>query len=175
MIRIGRGALLCCLLAAACGHVSGYSAKLQPDGSYRIDCTNHLTRCLNAIEEVCAQGYEIVQAHEDVRYAGPREFNEASISSVVVARCRTQEPVFGRKGQAASPAPAPSAAPASGGADAAAPAPARGCFPGSTQACIGAGACKGGQQCLPDGAAFGPCDCGGPPSAAPEVTPAAPQ
>ena len=83
MIRIGRGALLCCLLAAACGHVSGYSAKLQPDGSYRIDCTNHLTRCLNAIEEVCAQGYEIVQAHEDVRYAGPREFNEASISSVV--------------------------------------------------------------------------------------------
>ena len=36
-------------------------------------------------------------------------------------------------------------------------------FPGATQTCVGPGACRGGQQCLADGTAFGPCDCGGRP------------
>jgi hypothetical protein len=39
--------------------------------------------------------------------------------------------------------------------------PAGACVPGATQECVGAGACRGGQACLPDGSAFGPCDCGG--------------
>src|SRR5260370_7170510 len=34
------------------------------------------------------------------------------------------------------------------------------CVPGSTQACFGPGACRGGQQCLPDRSGWGPCDCG---------------
>jgi hypothetical protein len=34
------------------------------------------------------------------------------------------------------------------------------CSPGETRACVGAGACKGGQACLPDGKGFGSCDCG---------------
>ncbi|HEV8247985.1 MAG TPA: hypothetical protein VGP93_19555, partial [Polyangiaceae bacterium] len=34
------------------------------------------------------------------------------------------------------------------------------CVPGATQECIGAGACKGGQSCLPDGSGFTDCDCG---------------
>jgi hypothetical protein len=167
--QLGRGARLCgLLLFAACAHVSGYQAKPQPDGSYRVDCRLHLTRCLNALEEVCGQGYEIVQAHEDVRYAGPREFNEPSVTSVVIARCRTQEPVFG--GQ---PATAPATAQASsapGEPASTAPAP-RTCVPGATQACVGPAACKGGQQCLPDGAAFGPCDCGGVPMPPPPNAP----
>jgi hypothetical protein len=40
--------------------------------------------------------------------------------------------------------------------------PPRACIPGATQACVGLGACAGGQACLPDGAGFGPCDCGPP-------------
>jgi len=35
------------------------------------------------------------------------------------------------------------------------------CTKGSTQACIGPGACQGGQSCLPDGSGYGACDCGG--------------
>jgi hypothetical protein len=33
------------------------------------------------------------------------------------------------------------------------------CAPGSTQACVGVGACQGGQACLSDGSGFGPCEC----------------
>lgn len=35
------------------------------------------------------------------------------------------------------------------------------CVPGSTGACIGPGACQGGQSCLESGRGFAPCDCGG--------------
>ena len=171
--QLGRGALLCGFLFAACAHVSGYQAKPQPDGSYRVDCRLHLTRCLTALEEVCRHGYEIVQAHEDVRYAGPQEFNEPNVTSFVIARCRSQEPVFGRQAATAPATAQPPSAPAPGGPADAAPAtaPPRACFPGATQACVGSGACKGGQQCLPDGAAFGPCDCGGVPAPAPPEAP----
>jgi len=47
-----------------------------------------------------------------------------------------------------------------GPADAAA-VPAARCTPGATQACVGAGSCKGGQACLADGSAWDKCDCGG--------------
>jgi hypothetical protein len=40
----------------------------------------------------------------------------------------------------------------------AAPPPA--CVAGQTQECVGPGACKGGQSCLPDGSGFTECDCG---------------
>ena len=43
----------------------------------------------------------------------------------------------------------------------------RACTPGASQACIGPGACQGGQACLADGSAFGPCDCGTRPAAPP--------
>jgi hypothetical protein len=35
-----------------------------------------------------------------------------------------------------------------------------GCTPGSTQACVGPGGCKGGQACVADGSGYSPCDCG---------------
>ncbi len=34
------------------------------------------------------------------------------------------------------------------------------CTPGMSQACVGPGACKGGQACKADGSGYGPCDCG---------------
>jgi hypothetical protein len=34
------------------------------------------------------------------------------------------------------------------------------CVPGTTQQCVGVGACLGGQACLPSGDGWGPCDCG---------------
>ena len=40
------------------------------------------------------------------------------------------------------------------------------CASGDTRACVGVGACAGGQVCRPDGTGFGPCDCG---SKAPSV------
>jgi hypothetical protein len=166
--RLGRGAFLCGLhglLTLACGHTAAIQRQALPDGRYRVDCTLPLVQCLQAIEEVCKQGgYEIVQAHEDRRLAGPRDYHEPTFSSQVIARCR-QEPAMFR----GSPAPT--------GAGDAAPPPAvtRSCFPGTTQACLGAGACKGAQSCLPDGAAFGACDCGAAGPAEPSVDATAPK
>ena len=34
------------------------------------------------------------------------------------------------------------------------------CEPGSTQTCVGPGACEGGQVCKDDGSGYGECDCG---------------
>lgn len=34
------------------------------------------------------------------------------------------------------------------------------CTPGLSQACVGPGACQGGQVCKADGSGYGPCDCG---------------
>lgn len=45
----------------------------------------------------------------------------------------------------------------------AAPAPepsSRVCIPGATQECLGPGACKGAQACLPTGQGYEKCDCG---------------
>jgi len=127
-----------------------------------------LGQCLTAIEEVCSQGYEVVRAHQDVRIAGPRELTEPTVTSEAVARCRLQPAVFG---DSPKPAPPPSAAAApTAGQPAPASAPSA-CFPGATQACVGPGACKGGQQCLANGSAFGPCDCGGAPGPTPPGAP----
>jgi len=171
--RLGRGALLCGLLnglmLAGCVHSSQVLRQAQPDGSYRVECTARLRQCLTAIEEVCPKGYDVVQAREDVQYRGPIEPNEPTLKSEVIARCRTDGPAVG----GGQPKPAE---PASSGAGAAAPTPAtpQRCFPGATQACVGAGGCRGGQQCLADGMTFGPCDCGGAAPAVPAPSPAAP-
>jgi len=41
------------------------------------------------------------------------------------------------------------------------------CVAGSTQLCVGAGACTGGQACLDDGSGWGACVCAPPPDAGP--------
>lgn len=60
--------------------------------------------------------------------------------------------------------PGPNGASATNGVTATNGASTRVCTPGSTQACVGAAACNGGQACLPDGSGFAPCDCGANPA-----------
>jgi hypothetical protein len=163
--RLGSGVLLCGLLALTCAHASPAQRRAQEDGTYRVDCGLSLARCLASIEEVCGQGYDIVQGREDRVLSGPQEPNEPRLTSVVVARCRTASSLWGGSEKPSPPA-------ASGGA--APPVSSRSCTPGATQACFGPGACHGGQQCLADGMSFGPCDCGTAAPAAPAVSPAAP-
>jgi hypothetical protein len=173
MTRPGHGVFLVAVLALGCSHMSGIDRRKQEDGSYRVSCKEPLTRCLTAIEEVCGQtGYEIVQAKEDRSSSGPKVLGERElVISEAVARCRQQRPLFGGDQKASQPA-----AKAAPGVTSSAPqpAPAKGCFPGATQACVGPGACQGGQQCLPDGTAFGPCDCGTAATPASPVSPATP-
>jgi hypothetical protein len=150
MNRFLRIALASVVAAVACAHGS-IQRKAQPDGSFRVDCRAALTRCLTAIEEVCHQGYEVIDAREDVRFVGPIEPNEPTVTSEVVARCNGPGVKPRAERQAVTPAPVTT------------------CIPGASQACVGPAACQGGQQCLPDGRSFGTCDCG---ASAPAPVPA---
>jgi hypothetical protein len=134
--------------------MSRIEPRKQVDGSYRVECTEPLARCLAAFEVPCPQGYEILQAREDRKFYGPDAYNQPVVTSNATARCH-------------QPGKSTPEATASGPAGGAPKSSASACVPGATQTCVGPGACRGGQQCLADGAAFGPCDCGA-------TTPAAP-
>jgi hypothetical protein len=140
-------ALLVAVAAACAGQKEGRS-KLA-DGSYQLTCRKPLADCLMELADVCSEhGYDIVRAKETRSRNGVEPVDSEFIYSDAIVRCRAPTTIFG-----ASPAPAPASPPR------AAAGPQR-CFPGATQACFGPGACKGAQICTPNGATFGPCDCG---------------
>jgi hypothetical protein len=139
--------------------MSRIEPRKQEDGSYRVDCKEPLARCVTAFEGTCPHGYELLQGHEYKQFYGPDAFNQPVVTSEAVARCR-------------KPGKSTAEATASGSGGAALKSSASACVPGATQTCVGPGACRGGQQCLADGTAFGPCDCGPPAPAAP-TSPAA--
>jgi hypothetical protein len=64
---------------------------------------------------------------------------------------------LGKQDLSGKPPEPPPAEPDAGVEDAAPP---QVCVPNATQECVGPGACKGGQSCLPDGTGFTECDCG---------------
>ncbi|MFZ5894592.1 MAG: hypothetical protein ACOY0T_26245 [Myxococcota bacterium] len=163
------------LLAACASSHSNYEVKHLPDGTLRIKCQGALPACIARAETACrGNNYEIIKARDQRDTYGP-EYGTSKVevrSSEAIVRC-------GAKGQPAPPLLPEAQTPAHPPDESATaavpppPAPARTCTPGATQACIGPGRCEGGQSCLPDGTAFGPCDCGtlGPPPVAPSATP----
>ena len=160
------------LLALACAHDAPDRRRLA-DGSYRLECEVELSKCLAKVEEVCGDhGYDVVQAKEERRRAGPIEMQGEHVVSDAVVRCRRPDALLSD----------PTGPAASAGPGAPAPSAAARCFPGSTQRCVGPGACEGAQTCRADGLSFGACDCGAAPadagaepaSAAPVETWAAP-
>jgi hypothetical protein len=149
---------LASLLGLAACSLSNVDHKTLPDGSHELTCRSHLSTCLVAIQETCAEaGYDVVSASEERKRAGPATIETETVRSQATVRCRTTPAIFGgdsAKPEAPRPAPsAPVSAP---------PPPV--CQPGTTQVCVGTGACQGGQQCLRDGSGFGECDCGPPPA-----------
>lgn len=154
------------LLLAAFAGVSACSLKNMerktlPDGSHELTCRARLSACLVEIQEICADaGYDVVSAFEERKRSGPSTGETEIIRSHATIRCRKTTAIFGDdSAEPAAPRPVPSAS---------APAPRPPvCQPGTTQVCVGTGACQGGQQCLPDGSGFGACDCG--PAPAPEI------
>jgi hypothetical protein len=151
------GALALALALAGCGLLSGgVTAEHLADGNWQLKCKASLARCLERADELCHDAsYKIVSASDDRDFYGPQDVPYEVRSSTAVIRCGTRgRPLFGSGGEAATPAPPAAAATA-------AP-PARACVPGATQACVGAGACPGGQACLADGSGYSPCLCAAP-------------
>lgn len=170
-------------LVSACG--GSVKTNPLPGGGYVVACEKGITSCIARAEVLCGdKGYTIVggmstskvvggpnSAYRKVIYQGELSFYCGKFEP---PKCEQRGSVADEsevyqlsQAETSEPAPAPPA-------PVAAP---RACVPGSTQTCVGPGACAGGQVCAADGQGFGPCDCGreaAPPAEAP-VAPGAAQ
>lgn len=156
--------LVAALLLGACASPPKPGTQRLADGSYRVVCKGALTECLKVAEDVCRGGpYDVVTARDErVRYGSEYGSNQGETrASEAHVRCTSElRPLLFGGGNRPATAELPAAPLTGGGAARQAAPPVRACVPGATQACTGPGACAGGQACLPDGSAYGPCDCG---------------
>jgi hypothetical protein len=150
--------LVSVILLAACGAAEVQSQRLK-DGSYNITCQLPMDECVRRVQDNCqVQRYRILEGTSEVKLRDAPPFEKAYHTSRLHLVCTNDggEPLLsldGEKPSAAQPAPASSTS--------------KVCTTGETRACVGPGACKGGQACSPNGQGFGACDCG-------PVTPTAP-
>jgi hypothetical protein len=140
------------VLAFACAQERAGRTRLA-DGSYKITCKTGLGTCLSDLtDDVCAtHGYDVVSAKEERSRTGVEPVETEYVASEAVVRCRQASTVFGPAEPSAKPVASSAPVLASSTPT---------CFPGTTQACLGPGACNGAQTCAPNGTHFGACDCG---------------
>jgi hypothetical protein len=125
------------------------------DGSWQLTCPSEMDACTREANSICKdKRYLILAGRSETRRRDAPPYETEYHTSYLTIVCSEET----------APPPAPSAAP-----------PTRDlarsiCTPGATQACVGSGACSGGQACRPDGTGFGPCDCGSA-KAAPDARP----
>jgi hypothetical protein len=150
---------LSCSLVAACAVPEVQSQKLN-DGSWAFTCELPMDECLRQAQKTCKnQRYRILDGTSETRLRDVPPFEEAYHTSRVHLVCTND---------GAAPLLSFQSPPAD-------PKAARACTPGETRECVGPAACRGGQACVADGSAFGPCQCGSVapvPAAAPAAAPA---
>jgi hypothetical protein len=155
-------AALAVAVAAGCA-AQQVKTERRPDGIYHVTCRDTLQVCLNKAEELCQrQRYVVLRAYDLDDHRGGTEKETEVRTSEAFFRCGARAS-WGDENKAllaqdVCPAPATPPAPPASAASV-------GCTPGVSIACVGAGGCKGGQSCAPDGKTFGPCDCGPSPAA----------
>jgi len=146
---VKRCSLLLLCLASACAKQSGIQRQELERGVFQLDCAAPLGRCGEEADKICGgEGYEVISGYDQRKLYG----HEAGESQVEV---RTSRLIVSCRGPRSASKPPKPAQEATAGAK-----PALLCTPGTTQRCYGAGACEGGQSCLPDGSGYGSCDCG---------------
>jgi len=146
----------------ACSGPEFKQQRLQ-DGSLQIQCDLAMDECMRRAQDLCNnQRFRILEGTSETRIYDAPPFERASRTSRLHLKCTNDgaEPLlsFDR-----SPAASASAQPL---------APTSACTPGETRACVGPGACQGGQSCLPNRSGFGACDCGPAPAAPAPAPPA---
>ena len=147
-------------LAAGCATARVVTAPRGP-GRYFLRCQAPLPVCLTEGAEPACQGnhYVVERAVDEVNARGDTAAPTLYRTSEALIHCGPSHVWSGIDTKVDQPTAGPAVAGAS--PPAAIAVPARACTPGASQACVGPGACQGGQACLTDGSAFGPCDCGG--------------
>jgi hypothetical protein len=155
----------------SCGAAEVQSQKLK-DGSLQVTCQLAMDECIRRVQDQCRnQRFRILEGTSETRLRDAPPFERAYHTSRLHLAC-SDDGDGALLSLGSSSAASASAAPVR---------PPLSCSKGQTRECIGAGACKGGQTCLPDGSGFGACDCGPapvapvpatlePPSAAPDAS-----
>jgi hypothetical protein len=153
-------------------------ASRRPDGGWHLRCGAALEACVEHAAQLCKdRGFLVLSGMSKRHIYGA----ELGVSQVVVRDAELDVACADRSGElptlasaaplpnAAAPdaPPAPSALPPNAAEHVISSAHLGACTPGSTQRCVGAAACSGGQACLADGSGFGACDCGTAPAPAP--------
>jgi hypothetical protein len=156
----------------ACASPAFQQQRLQ-DGSFKVTCELAMDECMRRAQDLCSnQRFRILEGTSETRLQDAPPFERANHTSRIHLKCTTDgaSPLL-----SLDPTPAPLSS-------STAPAPAApACTIGETRACVGPGACQGGQVCLATRAGFGSCDCGAattpppvPPPALPSDSAAAP-
>jgi len=139
----------------ACAGPEFKQQRLQ-DGSLQIECGLAMDECVRRAQDLCNnQRFRILDGTSETRVSDAPPFERASRSSRLHLKCTNDgaEPLLSLDRPAPVSAPPPQSTPV--------------CTTGETRACVGPGACQGGQSCLPDRNGFGACDCGPAPAPAP--------
>ncbi len=181
-MRVGFVLVLLAVTACAAARVTE-----RVDGSYVIKCAQKKS-CESRAERLCgSEGYRLIGGRHDQKLYGTPGNQVVVGKDELYVRCNSDRAVDepdvdqgswklphrkdrGEPAKKAAPAgsvalPSPAATteqsePAAASTAASAGAVTAICRPGETQRCVGPAACAGGQACLSDGSAFGPCDCG---------------
>ena len=146
------------VLLTACATPEVQSQRLK-DGSWSFICQLPMDDCVRRVQDNChLKRYRVIEGASDTRLRDAPPFEREYHTSRLHLVCSDEgdaplASVAGDKSGAAKPAPASKKV----------------CTMGETRACIGPGACKGGQACSADGQGFGGCDCGPVAPAAPAV------
>ena len=132
------------------------------NGNLRVQCPSVQSECMQQAELHCAEkgGVHVLSSREKNELFGVEGHQEGTLMSEVIFVCGDDAP--------RSPIKLPPKQDAVPSKPANPPAK-RVCVPGSTQRCIGPGACVGGQSCLPSGVGWAACQC----AAATEASPTA--
>jgi hypothetical protein len=152
--RVSVGLVAVLSLAAGCATARIVTEK-RGDQRYFLRCQTPLGACLAEGAEAACEGrhYVVERAVNEVNERGTVTSPTVEHTSAALVHCGPAHVWSGIDTKVDGPVPAPAS-------PAAAPAGQRVCTPGATQACVGSGGRHGGQACLTDGSAFGPCDCG---------------
>jgi hypothetical protein len=141
------------VVLSACG-ASKFQSQMLADGSYAFQCELAMDECVRRAQGQCKnQRFRILEGTSETRLRDAPPFERASHTSRLRLMCTDdgESALLELDSESADK-----------------PQLAAGCATGQTRVCVGPGACRGGQACLPDGSGFGNCDCAGP---SPSITP----
>ena len=149
------------ILLGGIGCSANVKAALGPSGSHVLTCGSGMAACVNKAAKICGEdGYVIIEGTSRSKLLGGESSSYREMSEVAELTVRCGLPEDGEEEtQIVYKLPERTDAPIVA-QEPIAPVAGSVCAPGATLACVGPGACQGGQVCLESGNGYGACDCG---------------